>query len=127
MKAFLISTTDEPGVAGRLLEATAARGVNVTQAYGLADGRNALMVLGSDDESGLEAAIADAGKTATPIEMFVTELENKPGSGAALFRKLADAGVNLRVAVPIGMTGDRTQIALGAEDPEQLRRALAAE
>ena len=124
MKGFLISTTDEPGVAGRLLEATAARGVNVTQAYGLADGKTALMVRGSDDESGLEAAIADAGKSATPIEMVITELENRPGAGAELFRKLADAGVNLRVAVPVGMSGDRVQMALGATDVGPLKQAL---
>ena len=124
MKAFLISTTDEPGVAGRLLEATAARGVNVTQAYGLADGKTALMVLGAEDEAGLEAAIADTGHTATPIEMVVSELENKPGAGAELFRKLADAGVNLRVAVPVGMSGDRVQIALGATDAGPLKQAF---
>jgi hypothetical protein len=127
MNGYLISATDEPGIAGRLLAATAARGVNVTQAYGLADGKTALMVLGSDDEAGLEAAIADAGVSATPIEMVVAELENRPGAGADLFRKLADAGVNLRIAVPVGMTGDRVQIALGATDPAPLKRALGVE
>jgi hypothetical protein len=124
MNGYLISTKDQPGIAGRLLEATAKRGVNVTQAYGLADGTTALMVLGSDDEAGLKAAIADTGIAATPIEMVVTDLENTPGSGAALFRKLADAGVNLRIAVPVGMDGDRVQIALGAADPAPLKRAL---
>jgi hypothetical protein len=56
--------------------------------------------------------------------MVVTELDNKPGTGAALFRKLADAGVDLRVAVPIGMNGDRLQIGLGASDPAVLKGAL---
>ena len=124
MNGYLISAKDQPGVARRLLAATAARGVNVTQAYGLADGTTALMLLGSDDEAGLEAAIADAGATATPIEMVVTELDNRPGAGAALFGKIADAGVDLRVAVPVGMNGDRLQIALGAADPAPLKRAL---
>jgi hypothetical protein len=81
--------------------------------------------VGSEDEAGLQAAIADAGLSATPIEMVVTELDNKPGTGAALFRKLADAGVDLRVAVPIGMNGDRLQIGLGASDPAVLKGALA--
>jgi hypothetical protein len=125
MNGYLISTGDRPGLAARLFEAAAARGVNVSPAYGLADGTTGLVLVGSEDEAGLQAAIADAGLSATPIEMVVTELDNKPGTGAALFRKLADAGVDLRVAVPIGMSGDRLQIGLGASDPAVLKGALA--
>jgi hypothetical protein len=124
MNGYLISISDRPGLAARLFEAASARGVNVYPAYGLADGTTGLMVVGSDDEAGLQAAIADAGLTGTPIEMVVSELENRPGTGAALFRKLADAGVNLRVAVPIGMSGDRVQIALGASDTALLKGTL---
>lgn len=126
MNVYLISTHDQPGLAGRLFEAAAARGVNVSPTYGLADGTTALMVVGSDDEAGLSAAIADAGVSATRIELIVTEVENRAGTGAIIFRKLADAGVNLRVAVPVGMNGDRLQLGLGASDPEPLRRVLGA-
>jgi hypothetical protein len=124
MNGYLISTGDRPGVAARLLEAAAARGVNVSPAFGLADGTTGIIVVGSDDEAGLQAAIADAGFTATPFEMVLTELENRAGSGAVLFRRLADAGVDLRIAVPIGSTGDRTQLALGATDTAALKAAL---
>ena len=50
------------------------------------------------DEAGLRAAIADAGHTATVIEIVVVELENRPGTGAEVTRKLADAGVDLQIA-----------------------------
>lgn len=124
MNAYLISTDDRPGLAARLFEAAAARGVNVSPAYGLADGTIGIIVVGSDDEAGLQAAIADAGLSATAIEMVATELENRAGTGAALFRKLADAGVDLRVAVPMGMSGDRIQLALGGSDPALLKQTL---
>ena len=124
MNGYLISATDRPGLAARLFEAAAARGVNIFPAYGLADGTTGIIVVGSDDEAGLQAAIADAGLSATPFEMFTTELDNRAGTGAALFRKLADAGVDLRVAVPLSMTGDRVQLALGSADPARLRKAL---
>lgn len=125
MNGYLISTGDRPGLAARLFDAAAARGVNVFPAYGLADGTNGMILVGSDDETGLQAAIADAGLSATPVEMVVTEIANRPGTGATLFRKVADAGVDLRVAVPIGMSGDSVQIALGSDDPALLKRALA--
>ena len=124
MNGYLVSTSDRAGLAADLFEAAAKRGVNIFPAYGLGDGSKGLIVVGSDDEAGLQAALGDAGLSATPIEMVVTELENRPGTGAALFRKLADAGVNLRVAVPIGMGEDRVQLALGATDTAALKAAL---
>ncbi len=124
MNEYLISTSDRPGIAAAIFGAAAARGVNVFPAYGLSDGTTGLIVVGSDDEAGLQAALADAGFSGTPFEMVVTELENRPGTGADLFRRLADAGVDLRVAVPIGMSGDRVQLALGASDSAALKAAL---
>jgi hypothetical protein len=123
MNGFMISTQDAPGIAARLLEATAARGVNVFPVYGLADGMTGILLAVSDDEDGLRGAIADAGLQATALEMVTAELDNRPGTGAELFRKLADAGVNLRAAVPIGM-GDRVQMALAADDASALKAAL---
>ena len=124
MNGYLVSTSDRAGIAADLFEAAAKRGVNIFPAYGLADGTTGLIVVGSDDEAGLQAALGDAGLSATPFEMVVTELENRPGTGAALFRRLADAGVNLRVAVPIGMGEDRVQLALGATDTAALKAAV---
>ena len=126
MNGYLISAPDRVGVAAGIFEAAAARGVNVFPAYGLADGTTGLILVGSDDEAGLRAALADAGVSGTPFELVVAELENKPGSGAALMRKLADAGVSLRVAVPIGMGEDRVQLALGAADTAALKAALGS-
>ena len=69
-------------------------------------------------------AIADAVLQAIALEMVTTEIDNRPGTGAELFRKLADAGVSLRAAVPIGMSNDRVQIGLAADDSSALRAAL---
>jgi hypothetical protein len=124
MNGFMISTQDAPGIAARLLEATAARGVNAFPVYGLADGTTGILLVGSDDEEGLRGALADAGLSGTPLEMVTTELDNRPGTGAELFRRLADAGVSLRAAVPIGMGDNRVQIALAADDVAALKAAL---
>jgi hypothetical protein len=124
MNGYMISTQDAPGIAARLFEATSARGVNVFPAYGLADGTTGIILVGSDDEDGLRGAIADAGLQATALEMVTTEIDNRPGTGAELFRKLADAGVNLRAAVPIGMGGDKVQVALAADNVAALKSAV---
>jgi hypothetical protein len=126
VNAYLITVDDRPGQIARVFEAAAARGVNIAPAYGLANGTTGLIALGSDDEAGLRAAIADAGFTATAIEMIVVELENRPGTGAEVMRKLADAGVDLQLAVPVGMNGDLLQVGFGATDAGLLRRTLGA-
>jgi hypothetical protein len=126
MNAYLITVDDRPGLVARLFEAAAARGVNVAPAYGMSNGTTGMIVLGSDDEAGLQAAIADAGHTATAIEVVVVELENLPGTGAEVMRKLASAGVDLRLVVPVGMNGDRIQLGFGATDSALLRRTLGA-
>ncbi len=126
MHAYLITVDDRPGVMARLFEAAAARGVNVAPAYGLANGTTGLIALGSDDEAGLQAAIADAGFTAAAVELVVVDMENRPGTGAAIMRKLADAGVDLRLAIPVGMSGDKVQLGFGASDTALLKRVLGA-
>ena len=87
MNGYMISTQDAPGIAARLLEATAARGVNAFPFYGLGDGTTGIFLIGSDDEDGLRGAMADAGLHASALEMVTVELENRPGTGAEIFRK----------------------------------------
>jgi hypothetical protein len=126
MNGYLISVPDRAGVAADIFAAAAARGVNIFPAFGLADGTTGLILVGSDDEAGLRAALADVGVSGTPIEVVTAELENKPGTGAVLMRKLADAGISLRFAVPLGMSGDRVQLGLGAADTAALKKVLGS-
>jgi hypothetical protein len=126
MNAYVITVEDRPGIAHKLLDAAGKRNVNVAPFYGLSDGSTGLICLGSDDEEGLRAAIADAGYAATAFELVVVELENKPGVGAALSQKLVDAGVDLRVVTPVGMSGDRIQMGFGSTDTALLKRTLGA-
>jgi hypothetical protein len=124
MNGYLISAQDEPGFAARLFTAAQRRGVNVFPAYALSDGERVLALVGSNDEAGLQAAIEDAGLSATPLEMVVARLENKPGTGADLFARLSAAGVNLLAAVPVGMDGDSVTVALAATDTSALKAAV---
>ena len=57
MNGYMVSVADRVGVAASIFEAAAARGVNVFPAYGLADGTTGIILVGSDDEAGLQAAV----------------------------------------------------------------------
>jgi hypothetical protein len=51
-------------------------------------------------------------------------MENQPGAGAATFRKLADAGVNADLLVPVRVSDDLFFAVICVEDPAKARRSL---
>jgi hypothetical protein len=51
-------------------------------------------------------------------------LEHRPGTLAAAARKLADAGVNVEAAMPIGMDGGSVTVAFATDQPTKARSVL---
>jgi hypothetical protein len=54
-------------------------------------------------------------------------MENQPGSGAATFRKLAGAGVNADLVVPVRVSDDLFFAVICVDDPDKARRALGVQ
>jgi len=54
-------------------------------------------------------------------------MENQPGTGAATFRKLAEAGVNADVLLPVRVSDDLFLAVLCLDDDDKARRALGAQ
>jgi len=54
-------------------------------------------------------------------------MENQPGSGAATFRKLADAGVNADLLVPVRVSDDLFFAVICVDDPGKARRAIGVQ
>jgi len=54
-------------------------------------------------------------------------MENQPGAGAATFRKLADAGVNADLLVPVRVSDDLFFAVMCVDDPDKARRALGVQ
>jgi hypothetical protein len=51
-------------------------------------------------------------------------MANAPGAGAAAFRKLADAGVNVELLLPVRVSEDEFLAVICADDLDAARRAL---
>jgi hypothetical protein len=54
-------------------------------------------------------------------------MENQPGAGAATFRKLADAGVNADLLVPVRVSDDLFFAVIRVNDPDKARHALGVQ
>ena len=107
---------DRPGALAVATEAIARRGINI-DACAEIDGRLHLV---TGDAEGARSALGQAGFAVSGEQAaLVIDAVDRPGTAAAIFRQLADAGVNVRFAY----VGARNRIVIG---PDDIDRALSA-
>jgi hypothetical protein len=107
---------DRPGALARATEAIARAGINIDACAEL-EGRLHLV---TNDVAGAREAVSAAGfAVAGEQPVLVIDAVDQPGTAAAIFRRVADAGVNIHFAY----VGARNRIVIG---PDDVDRAIAA-
>jgi hypothetical protein len=123
MSAFAVEFNNEPGQLAHLCEAMAARQINLV-VCGTTHGDSGTVAFIADDESAARAALEGAGVEFAEREALTVRMDNAPGAGAAAFRKLADAGVNVELLLPVRVSDDEFLAVICADDLDAARRAL---
>ncbi|WP_053205030.1 hypothetical protein [Jiangella muralis] len=123
MSAFIIEFQNQPGRLADLCEVMAARDVNLV-ICGVAHGDAGTVAFIADDEAAARSALQDAGLDATERDALTVRLKNTPGAGAATFRRLADAGVNVEVFLPVRVSDSRFVAVLCVDDQEAAATVL---
>jgi hypothetical protein len=126
MSVFTVDLKNQPGELARLCEAMAASGVNLVLSATPQDDGGIVMFI-ADDESGAQMVLEEAGIQYAMRPALTVQMENQPGSGAATFRKLADAGVNADLLLPIRVSDDLFFAVICVDDQDKARRALGAQ
>lgn len=124
MNAFIVELQNQPGELARLAEALGERGINITAIGAVASGGAGGIGVLTNDEAGTREALSRAGISVREIELVSVSLENKPGTLAAVARKLADAGVNIELLLATGMAGQNVTIAVGVDNVEAAQRVV---
>ena len=126
MSVFTVDLKNQPGELARLCEAMAGRGINLVLSAA-ARGEQGTVVFIADDEASAETVLqeADSGYTMRPA--LTIRMENQPGAGAATFRKLANAGVNVGLLLPVRVSDDLFFAVICVDDADKARRALGAQ
>ena len=109
---------DRPGMLAKAAEAIASGGLNID---GFAEVEGVLHVLTSDPRSARLALQAVGLRVIGEREVVVTQLEDYLGVAAAVFGKLAKAGVN--VGLTYIASGNR--IVIAADDPRKVLELLS--
>jgi hypothetical protein len=123
MSAFTVGLESRPGELARLCEAMFARDVNIVLCA-LAQGDSGTVAFVVDDEANARTALTGAGIDYTERPALTVRMENVPGAGAAAFRRLANAGVNLELLLPVRVSNDEFFAVICVDDVERARTAL---
>jgi hypothetical protein len=116
-----IGMVNRPGTLADACEALGRVGVNIDGAFGtVVDGRPELHVLVADAVQATRTLIDAGFEILAERQVIASPVENRPGAGAALFRRVTDAGVNLDLMY----TTLDGRVVLGSDDLAKLRAAL---
>jgi hypothetical protein len=108
---------DQPGTLALATEAIARSGINI-DACAEIEGRLHLV---TSDAQAARVALGAAGFSVTDEQQaLVIDAVDRPGTAASIFRRMADAGVNIRFAY----VGARNRIVIGPDDVERATAAL---
>ena len=123
MSAFTIEFDNQPGELARLCEAMATRGVNIV-VCGAAYGDAGTVAFIADDETAARTALEGAEIEYEEHQALTVRMDNVPGAGATTFRKLAHAGVNVTLLLPVRVSTDEFLAVICADDLDTAANAL---
>lgn len=124
MNAFIVEMKNQKGEVARITEAIAHKGIDITGFAGVAIGDKGGVVLLTNDEASTRKVLSEAHVTVREVEIVPAALDARPGSLAEATRRLADAGVNIEAAMPIGMAGEKVTVAFATSDAAKARSVL---
>ena len=123
MSAFAVSLEDQPGELARLCEAMADSGVNLLLCATTYSGSGVVAFI-ADDEASAQEVLETVGMEYLMRPALTVKLDNLPGAGAAAFRKLADAGVNVDLLLPARISDELFFAVICVDDEAAARAAL---
>lgn len=126
MSAFTVELDNQPGELARLCEAMARGGVNLVLCATTHGGRGVVAFI-ADDEASAQAALEGADIEYLIRPAVTVKMANLPGAGAAAFRQLADAGVNVDLLLPVRISDEEFYAVICADDAAVAEGALGGQ
>lgn len=123
MSVFTVDLPNQPGELARLCEGMAVAGVNLILCASTR-GESGTIVFVADDEASAEVVLQDADIEYTMRPALTIRMENQPGTGAATFRKLADAAVNTDLLLPVRVSDELFFAVICVDDADKARSTL---
>lgn len=122
MKDLTITLEDRPGRLADLGEATGKADLNIEGMCATSGGGTAELHVLVEDAVAAREALGSAGiDVDAESDVLVIDMENRPGTMGEVARRVADAGVNIRLAYA---AFGGVKLVLGVDDLDRARSAL---
>ena len=121
---FIVDLKNKPGELAKVTEAIAQKRINITAFSGSTCRDSGALALVTDNEADTRQVLTEGQWTYKTIELVEASVADKPGSLAEVTRRLANAGVNVEAAFPVGMTGGEVHIGFATDNPSKAKQAL---
>ena len=109
---------DRPGMLSKAVTAVSVAGINLE---GHAEMEGVVHVLTTDAERTRDALEAAGFRIVREQEVVLVPVEDRPGSAAGIFRRIADARVNIRFSY----LATRNRLVIAADNHQDLVAALS--
>lgn len=120
-KDLTVVLVNRPGTLADAAEALGRAGINIDGVCGFPSGSEGIMHVLVEDASGARDALTAAGmEVRNERDVVVASVEDRPGTGGELLRRVADAGANVDLMY-LTMDG---RLVLGGGDVSAIQRAL---
>lgn len=112
---------DRPGELAKLLKFLAAESINIDAMSANSGSQHTFVSLITNQPIKTRQCLRKAGYAWSQRTVIVVSLDDRPGSFAALAKKLGEAGVDIESVVPLEVVGDRVQLAIGVDNRDAAR------
>lgn len=123
MSAFTVDLANRPGELARLCELLAAPGINLV-VCGITHGDRGTVAFVADNEAAVRDVLRDAEIDYVERDAVTVRLDNVPGAGAAAFRTLLEANVNVEAFIPVRILDDQFYAVICPDDVAAASAAL---
>jgi len=124
MGDLTITLEDQPGTLAKATEAIAKAGINIEGAAGFPCGGEGVFHVLTKDAQATRRALESAGfKISAEQQVLVIDIEDKPGTSASLYRRIADAKLNVNLTY----VATNNRVVVGAENIQKLKELLTKE
>jgi len=124
MQDLTITLADRPGTLAKATEAIAKAGINIEGGVGFPCGGEGIFHVLTKDPQATRRALESAGyKIGAEQQVVVIDVEDKPGRAASLYRRIADANVNVNLTY----NATNNRIVVGADNIKKVTEVLTKE
>jgi hypothetical protein len=115
---------NHPGLLAEITEALATRGLDIANIVVETHDAGAVVRMDVPDDDAALSVLTDAGYHAVCDDVLLARIEDRPGSLAALSRRLADGNLNIRSLHHVRRESGFALVAVSTDDNTRARELL---